>query len=67
MKKVKHVRRKVTQEQVDAMNRTLELQHAGYRYEVGWDGRLSEANCVYYDSCCFEHEERKLKENNALI
>ncbi len=40
--RVKHSRRKVTQEQVDAMNRELELRHANYRYAVGHDGRLTE-------------------------
>lgn len=42
-KKVKHARRKVTQEQVDAMNRQLELTHsANYRYVRDQDGRLTQ-------------------------
>jgi transcription elongation GreA/GreB family factor len=41
--KVKHARRKVTQEQVDAMNRQLELaSSATYRYARDQDGRLTE-------------------------
>ena len=50
MKKVKHARRKVTQEQVDAMNRELELRHADYRYVVGHDGRLTETS--HYNGPC---------------
>lgn len=48
MKKVKHTRRKVTQEQVDAMNRELEIRSsANYRYSVGTDGRLKEIPVIY--------------------
>lgn len=47
-KKVKHSRRKVTKEQVDAMNRQLELQDADYRYAVGPDGRLTETEVIRY-------------------
>jgi hypothetical protein len=39
----------VTQEQVDAMNRQLELQHADRRFVVGTDGRLKEAEVIHYD------------------
>jgi hypothetical protein len=42
MKKLKHARRKVTEEQVAAMNRELELRgSATYRYAVDHDGRLT--------------------------
>lgn len=48
-KEVKHARRKVTQEQVDAMNRQLELQDADRRFTVGPDGRLKDAQVIHYD------------------
>jgi hypothetical protein len=46
-KDVKHARRKVTKEQVDAMNRELELRGASFRYAQDADGRLTETECVY--------------------
>jgi hypothetical protein len=49
VKKVKHVRRKVTQEQVDSMNREQELRGSKVRYAVGHDGRLAEVELVYMD------------------
>ena len=48
--KVKHTRRKVTQEQVDAMNRQLELKGASYRHAIDQNGRLTETP-VHYDLC----------------
>jgi hypothetical protein len=51
MKKVKYARRKVTQEQVNAMNRELELRGDGsHRYAVGSDGRLTEVEVIMYYS-----------------
>lgn len=49
-KRVKHARRKVTQEQVDAMNRELELRGGPHRYAVGHDGRLVEVEIMDYYS-----------------
>jgi len=51
---VKHVRRKVTQEQVDAMNRMLQLSSAPFRYAVGNDGRLTEVPHHHHElhGCC---------------
>lgn len=49
-KEVKHTRRKVTQEQVDAMNRQLELTHANYKYARDQNGRLTQTP-VYHDLC----------------
>jgi hypothetical protein len=49
VKRTKHVRRKVTQEQVDAMNRQLELTNSKLRYAVGLDGRLTEAEVFMYN------------------
>ena len=49
MKKVKHTRRKVTQEQVDAMNREVELRHGNQAFAVGPDGRLTRVDVIYYD------------------
>jgi len=50
-KKLKHARRKVTQEQVDAMNRQLELTGAGFRYTRDQNGRLTEQ--TVYTHCCW--------------
>ena len=48
-KKVKHTRRKVTQEQVDAMNREVELRQSNQAFAVGSDGRLTRVDVIYYD------------------
>jgi hypothetical protein len=39
-KKFKHSRRKATPEQVNAMNRELELRHEDFRFLIERDGRL---------------------------
>jgi hypothetical protein len=49
VKKLKHARRKVTEEQVEAMNRELALRGSKLRYAVGQNGRLSETELVYMD------------------
>jgi len=45
----KHHRRKVTQEQIDAMNRQLDVTRASYRYYMDESGRLATCNAVIYD------------------
>ena len=47
-KKPKHSSRKVTQEQVDAMNRQL-ISYVDYVYIVGADGRLAKVKKIVYD------------------
>lgn len=48
-KRPKHARRKVTQEQVDAMNRELELTNTDYRYSIDpTNGRLTKDKIVGY-------------------
>jgi hypothetical protein len=46
---VKHARRKVTQAQVDAMNRELELRGSKYRYAIDQDGRLCQVEDYAHD------------------
>ena len=48
-RKVKHARRKVTEEQVSAMQRECELHHSNETFVVGSDGRLTRTAVVYYD------------------
>jgi len=48
-KKIKHARRKVTQEQVNAMNREVELRQGNQAFAVGDDGRLTRVDVIYYD------------------
>lgn len=47
-KRPKHAARKVTEDQVTAMNRELELRQAEYRYVRGQDKRLVRTPCALW-------------------